>query len=200
VTKLNSTAACVLGFLDVGPPPPDRARWVADGTMSGAEVWTGLERSVGGFWSMTRSQVYQELRRLADAELAVVDAAGRYAVSESGRQAAREWFHDFALGEPRDEQVRSPVALTVFFGNYLEPELLERLVREYQLRFERRLQVLRGIEGALEDDRSLPGTTLRRGMFHLEGAVAWTQDVLDRLANKGRPARRVRSGRRASAR
>ncbi len=201
MAKLNSTAACVLGFLDVGPPPPDRARWETDGTMSGAEVWTGLERSVGGFWSLTRSQVYQELRRLADADLAAVDPAGRYAISETGRRAVREWFRDFALAEPRDEQVRSPVALTVFFGTYLEPGLLERLVREHQLRFERRLQALRRIEGALDDDRSLPGSTLRRGMLSLEGAVTWTQDVLDRLTSNPRKRRPTRSkARRAPAR
>lgn len=187
MAKLNSTAACVLGLLDVGPPPPDRQRWDYDRTMSGAEIWSGLERSVGGFWSMTRSQVYQELRRLADAGLAGADGAGRYAISESGRLAVREWFHEFALAEPRDEQVRSPIALTVFFGDYLEPDLLERLVREHELRFERRRQALRRIEASLDGDRSLPGSTLRRGLLYLDGAIAWTNDVLDRLMQPGRP-------------
>jgi len=184
MAKLNSTAACVLGLLDVGPPPPDRERWAADRSMSGAEIWSGLDRSIGGFWSMTRSQVYQELRRLASAGFADVDPAGRYAISESGRVAVREWFHDFALAEPRDEQVRSPIALTVFFGEYLERDLLERLVREHELRFERRLQGLRRIEASLGADRSLPGSTLRRGVLFLDGAIAWTHDVLDRLATR----------------
>src|SRR3954454_21318326 len=72
-------------------------------------------------WSMTRSQVYQELRRLHDADL-VSTVHGRYSITEPGRQAATAWFKDFALAEPRDEQVRSPIALSVFFGNYLPVE------------------------------------------------------------------------------
>src|SRR5689334_21122239 len=115
---LNSTAACVLGLLDIGPPPPKRDRWDRDGTMTAAEVWDAAERSVGGFWSLTRSQVYQELRRLAAADLVTLDG-NRYAITAEGRGAAQQWFHDFATAEPRDESVRSPVTLSVFFGHYL---------------------------------------------------------------------------------
>jgi DNA-binding PadR family transcriptional regulator len=179
---LNSTAACVLGLLDIGPPPPDRDRWERDGSMSGAEAWSAVERSVGGFWSMTRSQVYQELRKLTAAELVTV-ADARYTITPNGRAAVREWFNEFALGEPRDEQVRSPIALSVFFGHYLPTDLLERVVREHALRTQRRLDVLQTIDAALENDRSLPGATLQRAILAGKGAIEWTNDVLDRIAN-----------------
>ena len=178
---LNSTAACVLGMLDIGPPPPSRDRWTEDATLSGAELWSALERSVGGFWSITRSQVYQELRRLTDGGLVVVSQRNRYAITSEGREAAREWFNTFALGEPRDEQIRSPITLSVFFGHYLGNDLLERVVREHELRYRRRLQLLREMDEGPGADRSLPASTLRRALLYLDGAIRWTHDVLDCL-------------------
>jgi DNA-binding PadR family transcriptional regulator len=178
---LNSTGACVLGLLDIGPPPPDRERWDADGTMTGAALWTAIQRSVGGFWSMTRSQVYQELKRLGGTGL-VGEHNGHYAITAQGRVAVKQWFQDFALQEPRDEQRRAPVVLTVFFGHYLEPELLQRVVHEHRLRYERRLDVLRRIDAALDEDRSLPGSTLQWAILYLTTAIEWTDDVTTRLA------------------
>jgi DNA-binding PadR family transcriptional regulator len=190
VTSLNSTAACVLGILDIGPPPPWRDDWSVERGMTGAWVWTTIERSVGGFWSLTRSQVYQELKRLTASQLVVADAAsGRFAITDAGREAAREWFTQLALTEPRAEQIRSPIALSVFFGDYLPVELLERVVREHRLRYQRRLDVLNSIAAALDDDQSLPGSTLRRGILSVSGAIEWTNDVLARL-RRGRTARR----------
>jgi DNA-binding PadR family transcriptional regulator len=172
----------VLGLLDIGPPPPDRERWDADGTMTGAALWTAIQRSVGGFWSMTRSQVYQELKRLSGTGL-VRERDGRYSITAKGRAAVKQWFQDFALQEPRDEQRRAPVVLTVFFGQYLEPELLQRVVHEHRLRYERRLDVLRRIDTALHEDRSLPGSTLQWAILYLTTAIEWTDDVNARLAS-----------------
>src|ERR1051325_10568499 len=115
---LNSHAPCVVGILDVGPPRPAHAGWKRDPTMSGAQVWSALEQSVAGFWSLTRSQVYQELQRLTADGLVTVSDTGRYALTDAGRAAARQWFVDRARGEPREDQIRSPITLTVFFGHY----------------------------------------------------------------------------------
>ena len=178
---LNSTAACVLGLLDIGPPPPQRERWDADGTMSGAELWGAVERSVGGFWSMTRSQVYAEAKKLAAAGLAAETGDGRYSITVAGKRAVQAWFRELALAEPRDDQIRSPFTLTVFFGHYLTRRTLERVVHENRLRLERRLEVLRAIEQSLHDDRSLPGSTLTRAILNLGVALDWTDDVVGRL-------------------
>ncbi|HET6874108.1 MAG TPA: PadR family transcriptional regulator [Acidimicrobiales bacterium] len=180
--SLNSTAACLLGLLDIGPPPPGRQRWEADRTMSGTETWNAVKRSVGGFWSMTRSQVYAELKKLVAEDLVSESAPGRYSITPAGEDTVQAWFRDFALAEPRDDQVRSPFTLTVFFGHYLAPDTLERVVRENRLRLERRLEALRLIEASLGgEDRSLPGSTLRRALLNATSAVDWADDVLRRL-------------------
>jgi DNA-binding PadR family transcriptional regulator len=167
--------------------------------MSGAETWNAVQRSVGGFWSTTRSQVYQELKRLVDEGLAAQPSPGRYAITAGGREAAQVWFQHFAVAEPRDDQLRSPLTLTVFFGHYLTPDLLIRVVQEHRLRLERRLDLLRTIERSLHEDRSLPGATLRRGLRNVATTIEWTDEVLERIyattppSDQGVPQRRSRA-------
>ena len=52
--------------------------------------------------------------------------------------------------------------------------------------------VLLTIERTLHQDRSLPGSTLRRAMLMLAGMIDWTDDVLDRIATAGDTRRRRR--------
>ena len=49
---INPTSASLLGFLYWRP-------------MSGGEIVSAVEESVGHFWNVTRSQIYRELRVLA---------------------------------------------------------------------------------------------------------------------------------------
>jgi hypothetical protein len=69
----------------------------------------------------------------------------------------------------------------------LPVELLERVVGEHRLRYQRRLDVLNSIAEALDDDQSLPGSTLRRGILAVSGAIEWTNDVLARIRGRGAP-------------
>src|ERR1700730_7961460 len=61
---LNSTAASLLGFLE------------SYGPMSGYDIVGMVEGSIGYFWNVTRSQVYRELNRLAEAELVEMGESG----------------------------------------------------------------------------------------------------------------------------
>jgi hypothetical protein len=42
-----------------------------------------------------------------------------YRVTASGEAAFRRWIEAFAGGDPREEQLRSPLVLPVFFGEFL---------------------------------------------------------------------------------
>ena len=53
-TPLNATAASILGLLTLKP-------------MSGWDLYGTFEETIGQFWSVSRSQVYRELRTLAAA-------------------------------------------------------------------------------------------------------------------------------------
>jgi DNA-binding PadR family transcriptional regulator len=193
VSALNATAACVLGILQMGPPPP-AVRDSGPEAMTGWQVHQTAQQSLARFWSLTRSQIYLELGRLEAAGL--VEAVGEtgprasrpYRITDDGREAFQRWLTAWVAAGPQDDQLRSPLVLTVFFGGYLPQETLDRLLREYALRHERTLENRRALLAGLGDDarRSLPAATLDRGIALHEMTLTWLQRTR-RLLSRGRP-------------
>ncbi len=188
--QLNATAACVLGLLEVGPPPPVR-RDAGPDAMTGWQINETAQRSLSRFWNLTRSQIYLELGRLESAGL--VQSTGQdgprarrpFRVTEAGRAAFRAWLRDWAAAGPRDDQLRSPLVMTVFFGEFLEPDVVERLLREYRLRHARMLDSRRAMLAGLSEEQraSLPGATLDRGIALQEMTIDWLDRTIERLAS-----------------
>jgi DNA-binding PadR family transcriptional regulator len=186
-TDLNMTAACVLGLLELGPPP-----WMADSAsgdaMTGWQIYEAAVDSICRFWNVTRSQIYLELARLAEAGLVAASAERGprdrrpYHITEAGRQAFRAWLVAWANEDPRDELLRSPLVLLVFFGDYLPPAMLVRTLQEYRLRHQRRVERLRAMQAAVGEDRSLAAATVQRGLAYQELMVRWIEGILDDLA------------------
>src|SRR5437763_9442557 len=81
---VNPTSASLLGFLCWRP-------------MSGGEIVSAVEGSVGHFWNITRSQIYRELQALAGEGLVKLGEVGPrrrapYAITDRGREAFRAWL------------------------------------------------------------------------------------------------------------
>ena len=97
--------------------------------------------SVGNFWSLQHAQLYTEPERLAKAGYLTEkrEKGGRrrkrYALTERGRRALREW-----RSEPTDElsELRDPGLLKLFFGAdpaelaAVQLEAHKRKLREYE--------------------------------------------------------------------
>ena len=118
--RLNATAASLLGFLHDGP-------------LSGYELAATAERTIGSFWSLTQSQVYRELAWMAEAGLVEPGEREardrrRYALTDTGRAAFREW----ANRPPGPETIRHSLLLTVRFGRHLPPERLATFLRQHR--------------------------------------------------------------------
>jgi DNA-binding PadR family transcriptional regulator len=123
----NATAGSLLGFLHTGP-------------MSGWDLFQVAQRVIGEFWSVTRSQVYRELGRLAEDGLVEVGERGPrdrrpYALTDAGREAFLQWLDQ----DPGPEQIRFPLLLTMSFGRHLPPERLAAFVEADRLVHEERL-------------------------------------------------------------
>lgn len=123
----NATAGSLLGFLHTGP-------------MSGWDLIEVAEAAIGEFWSITRSQVYRELARLAEDGLVEVGEPGPrdrrpYSLTEAGRAAFLEWLDR----EPEPEQIRFPLLLTLHFGRHLPPERLAAFIETNRKVHEERL-------------------------------------------------------------
>jgi DNA-binding PadR family transcriptional regulator len=188
---LNPTAACVLGLLQLGPVPGAKRNPDPE-AMTGWQIYETAANSLSRFWNVTRSQVYLELPRLAEAGLVEDSRRGGpphssrpYRITEAGRKAFGDWLTEWAALEPRDDQLRSPLLLTVFFGDYLSRETLRRVLQEYRPRYQRQLEQSRKMLEALgteESNRHIPPTAvLQRGIAYREMMVRWIDGVLEEL-------------------
>jgi DNA-binding PadR family transcriptional regulator len=163
--ELNSTAASLLGYL-------------ADGPSSGYDLAASIEKSIGYFWNVTRSQIYRELRALEEAGLVRAGKAGArerrpYTRTAAGRAAFDAWLARM----PGDELIRFPLLLTVFFGDRVPPRELARMLRDHRARHENRREEYRkilagpGSGGACEN--AMAARTARFGLMYEDALLAW---------------------------
>jgi len=190
MATINPTAAVLLGLLELGPAPATEG-YGTDGAMTGWQLHESARASVGAFWTLTRSQIYVELERLAAAGLVAVSGEPgsrrqqAYALTDAGRTAFSEWLTELARAEARPDQLRSSLALVVFFGEFLPPALLRRTLLDQRLLRERRLEQLEAMLAALRDSdaRRLPAAVLRRGVALARLHLDWIDDVLKALGD-----------------
>lgn len=79
-----------------------------EGDLSGYDLTRKFQTSLGFFWEASHQQIYQELRKLADAgllEATPVPQEGRpdkvvYALTAAGRSALEAWLHDQSRRKP----------------------------------------------------------------------------------------------------
>jgi len=119
--ELNPTAASLLGFLHDGP-------------MSGWDLVARAEERIGEFWSLTQSQVYRELARMAEDDLVEAGEPGSrarrvYELTDEGRDVFAEW-----VGQtPGSETIRFPLLLTLAFGRHVPPDRLASFLIRHRI-------------------------------------------------------------------
>src|SRR5947209_3637083 len=95
--RLNATAACLLGLLELGPLPGSDTD-VEPETLTGWQLYETASDSITRFWNITRSQIYVELPRLAAAGLVEITsqrgprASRPYRLTPAGKDAFRAWL------------------------------------------------------------------------------------------------------------
>lgn len=170
---LNATAASLLGLLHDGP-------------MSGWDLLTVAQDRIGGFWTLTQSQVYRELTtldRLGLIEKGEVGARERtpYRITDAGREAFGHWI----ASDPGSETIRVPLLLTLAFADHLDPARIGEIVATSRAIHEQRLtQYL-----AETADVTTPGAraTLDFGIGYERAALAWFDRLPELLEIPGSP-------------
>jgi DNA-binding PadR family transcriptional regulator len=135
--RLNATAAALLGLL-------------RDGPRSGYDLVAAAEQIIGGFWTITRSQVYRELAALADRGLLVRGRVGArdrqpFQLTEAGRAAFRRW----ANTSPEPENLRIPLLLRLTFADAIDPDRLRPMLAEHRAVHAQRLDTYRTLDRQL---------------------------------------------------
>ncbi|TCN29273.1 DNA-binding PadR family transcriptional regulator [Kribbella orskensis] len=163
----NATQAALLGLLHDGP-------------MSGWDLVAAAQQRIGQFWTLTQSQVYRELARMAEDGLVDVGVTGArdrkpYAITDAGRAAFATWV----TADPAPEQVRVPLLLLIQFADHIPAERLREIIAEQRGRHAERLAQYRANEKVLAE---MPGAarrlaTLRYGIGHEQAVLAWFDEL-----------------------
>ncbi len=164
---LNATAASLLGFLvEQGRP------------MTGWDLVATAQARIGGFWSLTQSQVYRELAAMAEAGLVEAGERGRrdrqpYVPTPAGRAAFAEWV----AREPGPETIRFPLLLTLGFGHHLPPDRLAAVVHRHRADHAARLASYEARRASVDASEAggdpYTGATLDFGLAYERAALAW---------------------------
>jgi PadR family transcriptional regulator, regulatory protein AphA len=112
-TRLTTSSHAILGLLSIAP-------------MSGYDLFQAVERSVGQFWPISKSQVYSELARLEPAGLIEgIDVRQErlpdkrvFRLTEAGDEALDSWLEN---GEIEETQFRVAFLLKTLFGHRRQP-------------------------------------------------------------------------------
>lgn len=173
MSALNPTAASLLGFLHHGP-------------MTGWELSQTAMTVIGAFWSLTRSQVYRELQRMADDGLVEAGEPGPrdarpFSLTEGGRRA----FVDWAGKPPQEETIRFPLLLTVAFGAHVDPAVLAQHLADHHRIHAERLAEYEAMQAAAdavgEEADPYAAATLAFGLRYERAVLDWFDALPDLL-------------------
>jgi DNA-binding PadR family transcriptional regulator len=163
--ELNPTAASLLGFLHDGP-------------MSGWDLVARAEERIGEFWSLTQSQVYRELARMAEDGLVEAGEPGTrskkiYEITGDGRVAFAEWVNQ----TPGSDTIRMPLLLTLAFGRHVSPNRLASFLTRHQIAHADRLAAYEkqraGMPLGYENVDPYAVATLEFGITYERAVMEW---------------------------
>lgn len=161
---LNATAASLLGLLHDGP-------------LTGWDLVDKAEREIGDFWSLTRSQVYRELKAMAAAGLITPERTGPrerrpYRLTDKGRAAFQAWL----TTEPGPELIRYPLLLRLLFGRFLPREVLAGFIASHR---SQHAETLKGYHAERAEAQGADAYTLAV----LDLGIRYEQAVIDWIDN-----------------
>jgi DNA-binding PadR family transcriptional regulator len=174
--RLNATAGAILGLLRNGP-------------RSGYDLVAEAQQVIGGFWTLTRSQVYRELADLADRGLVERGQVGPrdrqpFYLTARGRAAFATWVNT----APEPENLRIPLLLRLTFADAIDPDQLRETISEHRAVHAQRLDTYRTLDGELASG-GVPHQqriTLAYGISYETAVLDW----FDRLPPTMKPPER----------
>jgi DNA-binding PadR family transcriptional regulator len=161
--RLNATAGALLGLL-------------RDGPRSGYDLVAAAEQVIGGFWTITRSQVYRELAALADRGLLERGQVGPrdrqpFQLTAAGQAAFRRWVNT----SPEPENLRIPLLLRLTFADAIETHQLQDMLADHRAAHAQRLKEYQSLDrqlasqGVPEEQR----VTLAFGISYETAVLSW---------------------------
>ncbi len=184
---LPVTAYAILGLLTFGDE------------LTGYEIKRRADMTLRFYWvSPATSQIYTELRRLAENDLVRADArpdGGRevtsYAITDAGQAALRTWMEETPAGFP---VLKHPVLLRLLVGHASDPARTRQMLHDYLAELDRALtdltEVREGLRGVDRDGQPFryPAMVADWGLDYFAAEAAHTQRALASLDDPGPPS------------
>jgi DNA-binding PadR family transcriptional regulator len=168
---LSATAYVVLGLVSIRP-------------VTGYDLTSYAQRSIGNFFPLTRSHIYTELDRLhrlglleaTQTEQQNAPTKRTYEITLSGRAQMQAWLEDPEL---REDRTRSMFLVRIFFGDRTTPERLTTLLDEFESAAQARRDRLAALVERLADR---PEAVFRRatavfGLRREEANLHWVAEM-----------------------
>jgi PadR family transcriptional regulator, regulatory protein AphA len=176
--RLTTSSHAILGLLSIAP-------------MSGYDLFQAVERSVGRFWPISKSQVYAELPRLESAGLIQGTDVHQerlpdkrvFRLTEAGEVALDAWLEDSELEVP---QFRVPFLLKTLFGHRRQPADTAALLRAVQGeaaaaagQYQEFLELLNSVP-----DSAYARVTVLFGLRVAEAMASWAREAMALLPER----------------
>lgn len=173
---INPTAASLLGFLHAGP-------------MTGWDLDQAVRATISNFWNVTRSQVYRELRTLAELGYVEVGDTGPrerrpHSITTAGRKAFAQWI----ARDPGPPIIRIPLLLTVFFADHLPPGRLAEIAASERTGHLQALEEFQALYEHYREKAPFVAEVIRFGIGYHELVLSWLEGLL--VVNKQRHGRK----------
>lgn len=150
------------------------------GPLNGNALSRRARDIIGDFWTLTRSQVYRELRTLEKNNYVHAGPLGPrssrdISITEAGLAALDEWLNAASL----EEVIRVPLLLTIRFGNDLAPERLRNVIDDFAQRHRTKASFYDHAEARLRASRSdrFELATVRFGQLFERAVSEWLSEL-----------------------
>ena len=170
--RLNATAGALLGLLRTGPK-------------SGYDLVAEADIVIGGFWTITRSQVYRELADLAERGLVRRGDPGPrdrqpFQITEYGLETFRDW----ANTPPEPENLRIPLLLRLTFSDEIDPDQLRATLSDHREVHARRLERYQEMDSDLASGGvpAVRRVTVAFGIAYETAVLSWFDQLPEPLA------------------
>ena len=177
---LPLTSYIVLGLLSFGEE------------CSGYQIRKAGESLKYFYWNPAQSQIYRELRRLEANQLVTshhVQQSGKpdkqvYGITERGTAV----FHDWLTHQTLPPTIRKhPLLLKLFFGHAVEPEVIQRLLREFIDDMRQNLAQLAIVEAFMAEDteNEYAAMIVEWNLHYCRSELTIAQKLLAQMEAKG---------------
>lgn len=179
--NLPTTSYAILGLLTFGQE------------LTGYELKRWADSTLRFYWTApAMSQIYTELKRLADRRLVLSRETGgganrtttRYRVSAKGARELRRWL---AESDPGFPILKHPIALRLLLGHLLEPAQVRAMLESYDAELADQRRALRAVLDGIDNNPAFefPAHVARWGLAYYDGEQDAVRRVLKAVPETG---------------